>query len=201
MFPPLLRTHGAEFDATKRAWTESYRPQAGSRVIVPAGRRRYVINWHGKQLLPAQAAFSAFDREMQGLWIGLRMKLRHRRDAWIAADHSMGGHRTLVLSTIFPEVLIAALSAMEWRQLDQYGSGSRREEMKFEDSALWSLLSVASFQWGACTRRTGSELSSSLMSAVPMKMFSVSSSRPSVRPFPRKLVRIRLDRSEARAKR
>ena len=67
IFPPLLSTHGAEFDATKRAWTESYRPQAGSWVILPTGRRRYVINLHGKQLLPAQAALSAFDRDMQGV--------------------------------------------------------------------------------------------------------------------------------------
>ena len=101
-----------------------------------------MIKWHGKQLLPAQAALSAFDREMQGVWIGLRMKWRPRRDAWIVADYSVGDHRTLVLSTNFPDVLIAEMPAMEWLRLDQYGSGASREDMNSEESAVRSLLSV-----------------------------------------------------------
>lgn len=145
--PPLLSTHGAGVDATARAWTESYRPQNGSWVILPTGRRRFGLNWHGPQLLSAVAALQAFERDMPGVPPKLADAWRPSKDAWLAAGHSMGGHGALVLATHFPDMLVAALPAMAWLRLDQFGAETLGEDATFSDASLRALLAVSSAEY------------------------------------------------------
>ena len=61
----------------------------------------------------------------------------------------MGGHGALVLSTHFPDLLVAALPASAWLSVETYGGGTPHEQMSFSDSALRSIFESAYDQYAS----------------------------------------------------
>lgn len=108
----LLSTHGAGVDAIAAAWTESHSTQNQSWVLLPTGRRKHGLNWEGPQMMSAVTALRAFAADLPGVPVERRDEWRPLPDFWLQAGHSMGGHGALLLSTHFPDLLVAALPAM-----------------------------------------------------------------------------------------
>lgn len=145
----LLSTHGAGVDAIASAWTDSYRTQNQSWVLLPTGRRKFGLNWEGPQMNSANTAVQALAEFLPGvpprdvhLW-------RVRSDFRLQAGHSMGGHGALLLATHFPDLLVAALPAMGWLRLVTYAEPSENEDLSFSDASLRALLAVASAEYSA----------------------------------------------------
>lgn len=145
----LLSTHGAGVNAIASAWTESYRTQNTSWVILPTGRRKYGLNWEGPQMKSALTSLSRFAALLPGVPQEEKHLWRVRDDMWLQAGHSMGGHGALVLSTHFPDMLVAALPAMGWLRVSTYGGSHYREQISYSDATARALQSVASEEYAS----------------------------------------------------
>ncbi|KAI0558414.1 hypothetical protein FGB62_212g02 [Gracilaria domingensis] len=146
---PLLSTHGAGVDATALAWTESYRAQNGSWVVLPTGRRRYGMNWEGAQMKSAIAALETLVRDMPGVPQDERSLYALRRGAWLQAGHSMGGHGALLIASHYPDSIVAALPAMAWMRLERYDGGGFGEDASFANAGIHALLAVGREQYAS----------------------------------------------------
>lgn len=145
----LLSTHGAGVNAVGRAWTESYKTQNRSWVLLPTGRRKYGLNWEGPQMRSAVSALHALGEFLPGVPPAHAAAWRVRTDAWLQAGHSMGGHGALLLATHFPDMLVGALPAMGWLRLATYGEMAETEDLSYSDAALRALLTVSSAEYSA----------------------------------------------------
>lgn len=143
----LLSTHGAGVDAVAAAWTESYRTQNQSWVLLPTGRRKYGLNWEGPQMMSAVTALGALAANLPGVPVEEKDEWRPRSDFWLQAGHSMGGHGALLLSTHFPDMLVAALPAMGWLRASSYGQIDSGNQLSYSDAAMRALLTVASAEY------------------------------------------------------
>eukprot|EP00177_Eucheuma_denticulatum_P007069 GFKZ01012861.1.p1 GENE.GFKZ01012861.1~~GFKZ01012861.1.p1 ORF type:complete len:808 (+),score=78.08 GFKZ01012861.1:89-2425(+) len=145
----LLSTHGAGVDAVSEAWTDSYRTQVQSWVLLPTGRRKFGLNWEGPQMTTAVTALRALASGLPGVPAEEKDEWKVRADFWLQAGHSMGGHGALLLSTHFPDMLVAALPAMGWLRLSSYGSRRYSEQLPHSDAAMRALLTVSSAEYSA----------------------------------------------------
>lgn len=145
----LLSTHGAGVDAVADAWTESYRTQNQSWVLLPTGRRKFGLNWEGPQMMSAVTALRALAANLPGVPLEEKELWRPRSDFWLQAGHSMGGHGALLLSTHFPDMLVAALPAMGWLRLSSYGNREFGDQLSYSDAAMRALMTVASAEYSA----------------------------------------------------
>lgn len=145
----LLSTHGAGVDAVGVAWTNSYRTQTHAWVLLPTGRRKFGLNWEGPQMRTAITALRVLEATLPGVPAAVADEWRPRKDTWLQAGHSMGGHGALLLSTHFPDMLTAALPAMGWLRLSTYGGAADSEDLSYSDASLRALLSVASAEYNA----------------------------------------------------
>ncbi|CDF35242.1 unnamed protein product [Chondrus crispus] len=145
----LLSTHGAGVDAVGRAWTESYQVQNQSWVLLPTGRRKFGMNWEGPQLNSAITALRKFAEDLPGVPTDEKDLWKVRGDRWLQAGHSMGGHGALLLSTHYPDMLVAALPAMGWLRLSTSGEAAYKEQLPYSDAASRALLSLASSEYSA----------------------------------------------------
>lgn len=145
--PVLLSTHGAGVDAIGSAWTDSYRTQNQSWVLLPTGRRKYGLNWEGPQMNSAIVALRALADTLPGVPPREANNWRPRKDFWLQAGHSMGGHGALLLSTHYPDMLVAALPAMGWLRLDTYVGSCESEDASYSEASLRALLSAASEEY------------------------------------------------------
>lgn len=147
--PVLLSTHGAGVDALAGAWTDSYRTQNQSWVLLPTGRRKFGMNWEGPQMRTAITALRALADSLPGVPPVLADQWRARRDHWLQAGHSMGGHGALLLATHYPDMLVAALPAMGWLRLSSYVDQTHRDDISFSDAALRAMQIIASAEYSA----------------------------------------------------
>lgn len=147
--PVLLSTHGAGVDALAGAWTDSYRSQNRSWVLLPTGRRKFGMNWEGPQMRTAITALRVLADSSPGVPPSLANRWRARRDYWLQAGHSMGGHGALLLASHFPDMLVAALPAMGWLRLSSYVDQTHRDDISFSDAALRAMQTVASAEYSA----------------------------------------------------
>lgn len=147
--PVLLSTHGAGVDAVGHAWTDSYKTQNQSWVLLPTGRRKYGLNWEGPQMKSAITALNVLADKLPGVPTAHADMWRVRADMWLQAGHSMGGHGALLLATHFPDMLLGALPAMGWLRLSSYGGVHYDEQLSYSDAAARSLLTIASAEYSA----------------------------------------------------
>lgn len=145
----LLSTHGAGVNAIARAWTESYKTQNQSWVLLPTGRRKYGLNWEGPQMKSAITALARLSEALPGVPADEKHLWKARNDFWLQAGHSMGGHGALLLSTHFPDMLVAALPAMGWLRLSTYSAEDLEPELPYSDAVARALFTVASAEFDA----------------------------------------------------
>ena len=147
--PVLLSTHGAGVEATASAWTDSYKTQNQSWVLLPTGRRKFGLNWEGPQMRSAITALRVLADQLPGVPVEEADKWKARKDHWLQAGHSMGGHGALLLATHFPDMIVAALPAMGWLRLSTYDDQSAGEDIVYSDMTERALLSVSSAEFNA----------------------------------------------------
>lgn len=143
----LLSTHGAGVDAVGRAWTESYRTQNQSWVLLPTGRRKFGLNWEGPQMKSALTSLQRFAELLPGVPKDEKELWKVHGDRWLQAGHSMGGHGALLLSTHYPDCLLASVPAMGWLRLNTYSERSFKEQLPYSDAASRALLTLASSEY------------------------------------------------------
>lgn len=97
----ILSLHGASVEASNQA--ASYAPKSWAHVVAPTNRRPYGFNW---EEWGRHDAFEALDRARERFHID--------EDRVYLTGHSMGGHGTWHLASLFPDRFAAAGPSAGW---------------------------------------------------------------------------------------
>lgn len=146
----LFALHGAGVDALKRAWTESIKTQQNAWVVLPTGRRKFGENWEGAQMESALKSLEEVREQLPGVPDEYRDgSYSIRQDFVLSISHSMGAHGGIILSTHYPDLLVASLPIAGWLRYDTYGhtGPAFHPQLSFADAGLRGLFALSTEEY------------------------------------------------------
>jgi dienelactone hydrolase len=111
----FLSLHGASVEAIGHA--DSYSPKSWGNIVCPTNRRPYGFDWEGIGRLDALEVLDLASKE-----------LKADQSKTYLTGHSMGGHGTWILGTLFPDRFAAIAPCAGWISFQSYGGGATYPE-------------------------------------------------------------------------
>ncbi len=120
-----LTLHGASVEAQNQA--QAYKPKDDVTLVAPTNRRPYGFDWEEIGRIDALEVLSIAERTIP-----------HDPRRVVLTGHSMGGHGTWSVGTLYPDVFAAIAPSAGWISWQTYGDGWQPAAGKSADAVVAS---------------------------------------------------------------
>jgi len=124
----VLSLHGASVEATNQA--QAYKSKSWATIVAPTNRRPYGFDWEDWGRLDALEVLAHASK-----------RIAHDPKRVVLTGHSMGGHGTWSIGTLFPDQFAAIAPSAGWVSFWSYGGGWNPSEPSAAETVMRQAMS------------------------------------------------------------